>query len=257
MPVVLTYGGDTLELNRLQAQPFGYEGDPIDGLTYRSWTVTGHVSSEEWLQLLSIYESWRVVRFAEKNPTLTRDIGTTVSFSGHAFGLEWTDVPCWFSESPSLDGDGFTWLSANFSLVDAQGYLDVQEREEEQEDEEDDLKADNGSWSVNCPSGGSTVVTLTKNPDGYGVGPQLSRTALGAVIVQGPLNAIKSKAIEGYTDETGWEVIRCWYEDITSRFPVRGEWYPSDPPEMDREMIRQDGADVTRCNVSWTMWKIV
>lgn len=257
MSVTLGFGGDTLELTRLQAQPFGYEGDSIEGLTYRTWQVTGHVLSEEWLTLLSIYESWRVARMTETATRVSREIGTTVNFSGQSFGLQWNNVPCWFSEPPSLDGDGFTWLSAGFVLVDAQGYLDVQEREEEQEDEESsDAEADNGTWTVECGDL-STVVTLTKNPDGWAVGPDLDRTALGAVIVQGPLNAIRHKEIEGNTDEAGWAVIQCWYEAITARFPIPGEWYPSDPPTMDREMIRREGADVTRCNVSWTMWKVV
>lgn len=259
MSVTLTFGGDTLELTRLQAQPFGYEGDSLEGLTYRTWQVTGHVLSEEWLQLLSIYESWRVQRMTETATRVSRSIGTTVGFSGSSFGLDWMDVQCWFSEPPALDGDGFTWLSASFVLVDAQGYLDVQEREEEQEEEEEsDADADNGTWDVTCESSGeTTTVTLTKNPDGWAVGPQLDRTALGAVIVQGPLNAIRHKEIEGHTDESGWAVIRCWYETITARYPIRGEWYPENPPTMDREMIRQNGADVTRCNVSWTMWKVV
>lgn len=259
MPVTLSFGADALELKRLQAQPFGYEGDSLSGLTYRTWQVTGHVEADEWLTLLSIYESWRVLRVQDSATRVSRNVGTTVSFSGHSFGLEWTNVPCWFSDPPSLDGNGFSFLSAGFSLVDAQGYLDVQEREEEQEGEEDsDAIPDNGTWTVECEaSGEETTVTLTKNPDGWAVGPELDRTALGAVIVQGPLKAIEHKKIEGYTNESGWNVIRCWYEAITARFPIPGEWYPSDPPVMDRSMIRENGADVVRCNVSWTLWKVV
>lgn len=258
MSVTISFAGESLELTRLQAQPFGYEGNSIDGLTYRAWNVTGHVMTEDWLKLLSIYESWRLLRFEEQATRVTRDVGTTVSFSGKSFGLEWTNVECWFSEPPSLDGEGFTWLSAGFAVIDAAGYLAVQEREEEQEGEQDsDAVADNGKWRVECEaSDEETELTLLENPDGWAVGPELSRTAVGSVIVQGPLDAIENKRINGYTDEAGWQVVRCWYEDITSRFPIQGEWYPSSPPAMSRSVIRKDGADVTRCTITYELWKV-
>jgi len=257
MSVTLSFAGQSLELKRLQAQPFGYQGNSLEGLTYRAWEVTGLADSAEWLTLLSIYESWRVQRFNETSTRVSREIGTTVSFSGSSFGVDWSGVACWFAEPPSLDGDGYSFLQVGFQLVDAQGYLDVQSREEEQEGEEStDAVADNGKWTVSGP-GGSTEITLTENPDGWAVGPDLSRTAVGSVIVQGPLDAIKSKRIEGYTDEAGWAVIRSWYEDITARFPIPGEWYPAQAPTMSRSMIRKDGEDVTRCSVAYELWKVV
>ena len=78
-----------------------------------------------------------------------------------------------------------------------------------------------------------------------------------AVIVQGPLNAIRSKEIEGYTDEAGWGAVRSWYEEITSRLPITGEWYPADPPTMERSMVRKDGQDVTRCTIAFQLWEVV
>ena len=257
MSVTLTFAGQSLELKRLQAQPFGYQGNSLEGLTYRAWEVTGLADSAEWLTLLSIYESWRVERFNETSTRVSREIGTTVSFSGSSFGVDWDKVKCWFAEPPSLDGDGYSFLQVGFQLIDAQGYLDVQSREEEQEGEEStDAIADNGTWTVTGPAG-STELTLTKNPDAYAAGPDLSRTAVGAVIVQGPLNAIRSKEIEGYTDEAGWGAVRSWYEEITSRLPITGEWYPADPPTMERSMVRKDGQDVTRCTIAFQLWEVV
>lgn len=257
MSVTISFGSESLELKRLQAQPFGYQGSALEGLTYRAFQVSGLANSDEWLTLLSIYESWRVQRFNETSTRVSREVGTTVSFSGSSFGLNWSGIDCWFAEPPSLDGDGYSFLSVGFSLIDAQQYLDVQSREEEQEGEETtDAVADNGKWTVSGP-GGSTDLTLTQNADGWAVGPDLSRTAVGSVIVQGPLDAISSKKIEGYTDEAGWAVIRSWYENITSRFPIPGEWYPASAPTMNRSMIRQDGQDVTRCTVSYELWKVV
>lgn len=256
MSVTLKFGADELELLHLQAQPFGYQGDSRDGLTYRAWTVQGMVQPDEWLQLLSIYESWRVLRFNETAARATRNVGTTVLFSGHSFGLDWVDVACWFDEPPSLDGGGTeAWGSASFLLVDAAGAQAVADREDEQADEEDQAgRPDNGTWDVLCEaSGESTTVTLTKNPDGWADGPDLSRSSQGSVVIQGPLGYIRHKEIEGHTDEAGWAVIRCWYEAIASRQPKIGEWYPSDPPSMDREKI----GTATRCNVSWTMWRVI
>lgn len=258
MSVTLTFGGDTLELSRLQAQPFGYEGNSRDGLTYRSWQVQGLVCSEDWLALLSIYESWRVLRFDDPDSVASDSIGTTVGFSGSAYGLVWSDVACWFDEAPAGSDAGDYWLSVSFLLVDAEQALEVAKRESEQNEEAaEDNRPDNGTWTVECPASScSTTITLTKNPVGWAEGPEMERASPGNLVVSGPLGVIHRREIDGYTDEAGWDCIRCWYETITVEYPQSGQWYPAAPPQMDRELVTVSGVRTTRCNVSFDVWLV-
>lgn len=246
----VTIGNLTVSL--LRAQPVGYdETDIVNGLVARRWTVDGLLKPSEWLSLLTIFENWRNNRIKDQDTRVSLTVGTTVTFSGSALGYSWTNVACWFASAPQGEASG-SYVAASFELIDAQQALAVLVRQREIEVEvTDDTTVNYGTYTL-----GSATLTLTEQPDGYAEGPQLQRAASGNLLVNGPLKSVKAKRIAGYTTLTGWNAVRSWYETITNRSPITGEYYPASPPEMSQEIVVKDGVKTTRYNVTVELWEV-
>lgn len=241
----------TLTIDRLTAQPFGYEEESTrQGMVARSWAVSGLLKPSEWLQLLQVFESWRTVRLSDPDTAISLAVGTTVAFSGSFAGVSWSNVACWFSGAPQGSAAG-AYIAASCELVDATEALALLIRSQEKDLEvEADAAPDYGTITL-----GNAVITLLDNPEGWGTGPSAAVSASGYLIVQGPLRPIRSKKVNGYTSEQGWADLKAWYESTARQLPVHGTYYPVSPPEMTKQQVVVGGVKTTRCNVSLELWE--
>lgn len=242
----------SLTISNLRAQPLGYaETDVLRGLVARSWAVEGLITPAEWLSLLGIFETWQSARRLDPDSLTSLTVGTTVTFSGTAAGVSWTNVGCWFTAAPAGESVG-AYIGASFELVHAQQQLAVwiKQREQELATEQEALPS-YGTLTL----GGATI-TLTENPDGYAEGPQLQRTASGGFYINGPLGAVRAKRITGYTTASGWALIEAWYESTAAATPVRGTYYPASPPSLTLEPIISGGVRTDRYVVSLELWEV-
>lgn len=215
--------------NRLTAQPFGYDAPDVrSGLSAKQWSITGLVTPAEWLTLLNVYDNWRDLKIQEDPVTKTGTIGATVALSAKGPGGQtWTNVPCWFQESPQGEQSG-AYISVSFVVVDANQALAVALRQEELANEEDELNL--GTFTL-----AGVVLKLRSQPDSYTFGPTLEQTANGSHYVTGPLSVTQVKSIEGETNSTGWNTIRSWYQGIVQSTPAAGTYFPLSPPEATAE----------------------
>lgn len=216
----------TLTLDKLQAQPFGYEASDVKGgLTSRQWEIQGLVTGEEWADLIGVYDDWRDAKILEEPASVSRSVGTTIAFSGTGYGgEEWTNIACWFSEAPSGTQVG-AFVSASFTLIDATQAVQVIVKEEVDSDAGTEGGINYGTFTL-----GTVEITLSKDPDVYLNTPTLELTAAGKHYVTGTLEAVRGKEIEGTIIGTDKLVLRNWYVATIEASPVKGEWYPTTSP---------------------------
>jgi hypothetical protein len=142
---------------RLTVQPFGYEGEARDGLTARTFTIGGLLSSTQWQALVAEYNTWRNLRIADPDTLSSGTVGTTINLTiSSTNGLSITNLPCWFVDPPSGDQIG-PFINATATLVDAAQALAVELRTQEKSRQRSELLPDLGTLTF-----GSAVVTLTK-----------------------------------------------------------------------------------------------
>lgn len=235
---------DSLTIDRLTAQPFGYdEVDVRAGLTARRWEVSGLLTPSEWLSLLSIYDAWRDLKIQEGPAVETGVIGATVPLSSNGPGGQtWTDIGCWFAAAP-VGSQAGSYISVSCQLVDAEQALAILLKQQELEEEEDEL--DLGTFTIN-----GAVLKLLKPPDAYAFTPTLEQTANGSHYVTGALSATLIKDIEGETDGAGWGLIRSWYQAIVQTTPATNTYFPIEPPTASAANKVVDGAKVLTYTVN-------
>ena len=112
------------------AQPMGYQGESRQGLTARTWRISGLLSTVQWQALLSVYNGWQAARIQDSDTLLSGSVGTTVAFTGSSNGISVVNLPCWFVEPPSGEQAG-RYINASVLLVDAAQALAVVLREKE------------------------------------------------------------------------------------------------------------------------------
>lgn len=212
----------TVTLDKLQAQPFGYEeSDVRGGLSSRQWEIEGIVTGQEWLNILGVYNVWRDQKILEDPASVSRENGTTIAFSGTGYGGEqWTNIACWFSRAPSGSQVG-ALVSVSFALIDATQAVQVLIKQEAASEEDISY----GTFTL-----GTVVITLTKDPDVYLNTPALELTASGNHYVTGFLEAVIGKEIEGTIIASDKEVLRNWYITTIQATPVVGSWFPTTSP---------------------------
>ena len=231
----------------LTAQPLSYEGDARDGLTSRSWTITGLLTAAQWVSLQGIYNTWRDARLQDQDTLLSGTIGTTVSLSADGFGQSWSSIACWFTDAPTGEQLG-AYVQASFRLVDANQALAVLLREQEKSRQQGE--ATTGTYGT--LTRGSCTLTLTAQPVAYQEAPNLQLTAGGRHYVQGPLAATKLQRVEGYTTSAGWTALQSWYEAIVQTTPAAGTYWPIEPPQATATVIIDAGVKATRYTVTMT-----
>lgn len=212
----------------LTAQPYGYdESNTTAGLTARRWVVSGLLTPNQWLSLLSVYDAWRNLRIQDPDSKVSGTVGTTVNLSGDGPGDQsWTNVACWFKSAPQAEQSG-AYLSATVELIDANQALQVLQRGEELSESASEDLPDFGTVTL-----GETVLKLVRPMEAYGAGPSLELTASGGHYVTGPLVAVKTRDIEGTTNLAGWTAIRSWYESQVSAVPLATSWFPISAPSV-------------------------
>ena len=122
VPGTITIG--TFSTSALRAQPFGYEGDARNGETATVVQFSGLVRPSEWLAFKGVYDGWRNLRIADPDTLVSKTVGTTISVTASANGVQWTSKPCWFTEAPSATQVG-AYVEVNATLVDAAEALAV------------------------------------------------------------------------------------------------------------------------------------
>jgi hypothetical protein len=134
--------------NRLNAQPFGYEGEARTGLTARTFRISGLLTPAEWQTLVSEYNAWRSTRIQNEDTLLSKTVGTTIALTvTSANNLFVTNLACWFTEAPSGDQTG-KYVSATVTLVDAAQALAVILRKQELDNERRIAEAQNVDCAV-------------------------------------------------------------------------------------------------------------
>lgn len=236
--------------SKLLAQPFGYqETATSEGLTARSWRVTGLLTNSEWQSLLSVYNGWRDARIQDPDSVAANSTGTTVSLSASAGGLSWSGVACWFTSAPRGEQAG-RYIQASVELVDAAQALQVALRQKEKTASAADLP-NLGTYTI-----GGAVLTLLKVPETYANGPSVSRAVSGGSYITGPLGATRLKVLEGTTTSAGWSAIRSWYEGLVATRPSVGTWFPVTPPTATAQVEVVNGVKGTKYTVSLTLAEI-
>ena len=231
--------------NRLLAQPFGYDGDARDGLTARAFRISGLLTAAEWQALINEYNTWRNVRITDPDTEESGTVGTTVSLTiTSTNGLSVSALASWFSEAPSGDQAG-NWISADFTLVDANEAVQVILRRKEKSDSTTKDLPDLGTVTL-----GSAVVTLTRPMDTRQDGPNLALTATGTSYVTGPLTSHPVRQIEGYISTGTPADVLSWYDTTIAAVPGTGSWFPVTAPDFTAEAIVEGGVKTTRYSVT-------
>lgn len=210
--------------SKLLAQPYGYqETGTSDGLTARSWRVSGLLTSSEWQSLISVYNTWRDARIQDADSVAANSVGTTVSLTASANGLSWSGISCWFTSAPSGEQAG-RYIQASVELVDAAQALQVALRQKEKAKSAEDRPA-LGTFTL-----GSCTLTLLRPPVTYQDVPQMQLTAAGTSYITGPLTATKVYALEGETNAAGWTALQSWFESTVGTTPTAGAYFPVNAP---------------------------
>lgn len=241
----------TFTTSRLTFQPFGYEGDPRDGLTARTFRIGGLLTAAQWQALISEYNTWRNLRITDEDTLSSGTVGTTINLTlGPANGLTVTALPCWFVEAPSGDQVG-PYINATVTLVDAAQALEVLLRSEEKDRERREDLPDLGTVTL-----GSAVITLTAPPDTRRDIPTVALTATGASLISGPLAAHKAKQIAGFISTGTYNDLLTWFDTTISTVPTAGTLFPVEEPQADAEIIIDNGVKSTRFNVTLAVVEI-
>ena len=239
--------------NTLTAQPFGYEGDPRSGLTARQFRVSGLMTSTEWQNLISAYNTWRDTRITDADTLSSATVGTTVSLTiSSTNGLSVSGLACWFTEAPSGEQAG-AYISATATLVDANQALAVLLREQEKSRQGNEALVP----SLGTVTLGSCTVTLTKPMETRQDGPNVALTATGVSYITGTLAAHKVRQIEGYISSGTYSDLLSWYDTTIAAVPSSTSWFPISPPTASAEVIISSGAKSTRYTVTLTALQII
>ena len=242
----------TFSTNRLTTQPFGYEGDARDGLTARTFTVAGLLSSTQWQALVSEYNTWRNLRITDPDTLSSGTVGTTVNLTiSSTNGLTVTNLPCWFVDPPSGEQLG-AYVNASATLVDAAQALAVALRQEEKNRQRSEDLPNFGTVTL-----GSAVVTLTKPMLSRRDGPDVALTATGVSYISGPLRAHTIREIEGYITTGTFDNVLSWYDSTVASVPSAGTYFPVTAPTAAAEVIIAGGAKTTRFSVQVTAVQII
>ena len=248
MTATVTIG--TFTTSRLTAQPFSYEGSARDGLTARTFRITGLLTAAEWASLVGVYDTWRATRITDPDTLQSGTVGTTISLTlGSINGLSVSGLACWFSEPPSGEQVG-AYVQASVTLVDAAQALAVVLREREKQ--KDAEKPNLGTVAL-----GSAVVTLTRPMDTRRDGPSVALTAAGTSYITGPLVAHKIRQIEGWISSGTYADLLSWYDTTISAVPAATSWFPVSEPSATVEIDVSGGVKTTRYNVSLTALQIL
>lgn len=246
--MAITLGSFTF--NTLIEQPFGFEElEAYSGLSARAWRVSGLCTRAQWAQIITTYETWRAARITDEDTLKSRALGTTVSFTGIAAGLAWTNLPCWFLAAPAAQQTG-AYHSVTFDIVDAAQYLAaLLAQEEKRKQRSEALLPDLGQLTLSY-EGHTAVLTLTKPPESYSNAPSVQLTAAGRPYISGPLNATRVRDVEGTCNITNWTALQSWYEAIVRATPAAGTYYPTTPPSASATAEIVNGVKTTEYSVT-------
>lgn len=237
--MAITVGG--LTIRALQEFPYGHAGDSLNGRTARRWPVKAIMRPSEWLALENIYLTWRAARIAEPDTMVSLSVGTTVTTSGKAYGLTWSNVPAWFTSPPAAAAAG-GMLSVSFELIDAAQQLAVLTRSDEIAQQLQDNESTYGTYSI-----AGLTLNLTAAVEAYQDGPRMELAATGTHVIRGPLMATRLRKVQGWTHATNaGATIRTWYEQQIAATPAVGSWWPVSPPTTEQTPVIVAGARVTR-----------
>jgi hypothetical protein len=233
-------------------QPFGYQGDAINGLTAREWTITGLLTRAQAATLIGVYDTWRTARITDADTFSSASVGTTVSLTINSGIASVTALPCWFTSAPKSQAVG-VYESVSVTLVDAAQALAVELRTREKSRQATEAEIP----SLGTQALGSCTLTLITPPDTYQDGPQLALTPAGNHRVTGPRLATRVRVLEGYTDATGWTNLRSWYETTVAASPAAASLFPIAPPTATAEVIVSGGVKTTRYTASVTVAEVI
>jgi hypothetical protein len=243
--------------SRLTTQPFGYEGEARDGLTARTFTVAGLLSSTQWQALVSEYNTWRNLRIADTDTLASGVVGTTINLTiTSTNGLTVTNLPCWFVDPPSGDQLG-PYINATATLVDAAQALAVLLRGEEKNRQRSEDLPNLGTVTLTRPSGTSPIITLTKPMLSRRDGPDVALTATGVSYITGPLKAHTIRDIEGYITTGTFDDVLSWYDTTIASVPAATTYFPVTAPTATAEVIISGGVKATRFTVQLTAVQII
>lgn len=237
--MAITVGG--LTIRALQEFPFSHSGDSLSGRTARRWPVKTILAPADWLTLDGIYTTWRTARLADQDTMVSLSIGSTVTTSGSARGMTWTNVPAWFS-APPVPSTAGAMVGVSFELIDATQQLSIMLREQEIATQVADNESTYGTLSV-----GGLTLNLTAEAPGFDGGPSMELGATGTHVIRGPLLATKVRRVQGWTHAVGADdTIRAWFESTIATTPAVDAWFPVTPPDVEQVPVIVAGARVTR-----------
>lgn len=240
--------------NRLNAQPFGYEGEARTGLTARTFRISGLLTPAEWQTLISEYNSWRSTRIQDQDTLTSGTVGTTINVTiTNTNNLSISNLPCWFVEAPAGEQAG-VYVSATVTMVDAAQALQVVLRGKEKSDP---LTPNLGTLTLTRATGASPVLRLISPMQTRQDGPNVALTATGVSYVTGPLAAHKVRRIEGHLTSGTLDDVMAWYDETIAAVPVTGSWFPVTAPSATAEVIVASGVKSTRYTVSLTALQII
>jgi hypothetical protein len=246
MALQLSYGGSTLTLRYLQAQPIAYaEAETEQGLVARRFTVTGLCSPVQWVTCCSLFEAWQAVKITEAPTLASRAVGATVALTCAAHGRSVSNLACWFTGAPTGETVG-AWVKVSFDLIDAAQQLTVLLRQ----NEKSRLGGDAFLPSYGTIALGSTTLALLDQPEGFEDGPTLEPTSTGGFVARGPLVASEVRTVRGVTDASGWAAVKGWFTSTIAARPGASDFWPVGELGLERDKIVSGGAVVERYIVS-------
>jgi|TARA_R100000479_G_scaffold25884_1_gene9817 hypothetical protein len=243
----MTFSIGAFTCTTLLAQPLGYEGEGRQGLTARTWRISGLLSSTQWQSLLSVYDTWRNARILDPDTLSSGSIGTTVSYSGAANGVTWAGIACWFAEPPQGEQAG-NYIQASVLLVDAAQALEVLRNSNR-------INKSNRFY-FGTVTLGTTTLDLLRPMETYQDTPSMALTTTGVSYITGPLTATKIRNVEGETDSAGWTAIQSWYETTIASVPAVGTYFPISAPTASAEARIVSGARSDIYTVSVTLGQV-
>lgn len=248
MALQLSYGGLTLTLRYLQAQPIGYaEAETEQGLVARRFTVAGLCTPAQWVTCCSLFDAWQAAKITEAPTLASRAVGATVALTCAAHGRSVSNLACWFTGAPAGETvEGGVWVKVSFSLIDATQQLAVLLRQ----NEKGRLGGDAFTPSYGTITLGATTLALLEQPEGYEDGPSLEPTSTGGFVARGPLVVSEVRNVKGVTDANGWAEVQSWFKTTIAARPGASDFWPVGELGLERDKIVSSGAVVERFIVS-------
>jgi len=248
MALQLSYGGSTLTLRYLQAQPIGYaEAETEQGLVARRFTVAGLCTPAQWVTCCSLFDAWQAAKITEAPTLASRAVGATVALTCAAHGRSVTSLACWFTGAPAGETvEGGVWVKVSFSLIDATQQLAVLLRQ----NEKGRLGGDAFIPSYGTITLGATTLALLEQPEGYEDGPSLEPTSTGGFVARGPLVVSEVRNVKGVTDASGWAAVQSWFKSTIAARPGASDFWPVGELGLERDKIVSSGAVIERYIIS-------